>query len=161
MKITFRKTIYACAVLLAIILFSLGAGSCYMLSYSLGEDPNRKDVDSAYNVLYRRVPDMRCWVDSLKQNGLLRDTFITMPSGERHHAIYLRADSAQGRTAIVVHGYRDTAPKYLYLGRMYHRDLGFNILMPDLHAHGLSDGEGIGMGWNERHDVIRWAEVAE
>ena len=161
MKITFRKTIYASTVLLAIILFSLGAGSCYMLSYSLGEDPNRKDVDSAYNVLYKRVPDMRCWVDSLKQNGLLRDTFITMPSGERHHAIYLRADSAQGRTAIVVHGYRDTAPKYLYLGRMYHRDLGFNILMPDLHAHGLSDGEGIGMGWNERHDVIRWAEVAE
>ena len=38
MKITFRKTIYASTVLLAIILFSLGAGSCYMLSYSLGED---------------------------------------------------------------------------------------------------------------------------
>ena len=67
MKVTFRKTIYASTVLLAIILFSLGAGSCYMLSYSLGEDPNRKDVDSAYNVLYKRVPDMRCWVDSLKQ----------------------------------------------------------------------------------------------
>ena len=49
MKITFRKTIYACAVLLAIMLFSLGAGSCYMLSYSLGEDPNLSPAP-------RRVP---------------------------------------------------------------------------------------------------------
>ena len=65
MKITFRKTIYICTVLLAILLFSLGAGSCYMLSYSLGEDTNRRDVDSAYNVLYKRMPDMSCKHKSL------------------------------------------------------------------------------------------------
>lgn len=156
-----RRIIYSSSVLLAIILFSLGVGSCYMLSYSLSEDPNRRDVDSVYNILYKWVPDMRAWTDSLKQGGLLRDTFITMPSGEVHHALYIRSDSANGRTAIIVHGYRDSAPKYLYLGRMYHRDLGYNILMPELHAHGLSEGKSIGMGWNDRHDVIRWAEVAE
>lgn len=160
-KITFRKTIYTCTVLLAIMLFSLGAGTCYMLSYSLSEDPNRKDTDSIYSLLYRIAPDIKPWADSLKNNRLLCDTFITMPSGERHHAIYLRNDSAKGRTAIILHGYRESAPKYLYLGRMYHRDLDCNILLPDLHAHGQSEGEGIGMGWNERHDVIRWAEVAE
>ena len=33
MKITFRKTIYICTVLLAIILFSLGAGKMYVRNH--------------------------------------------------------------------------------------------------------------------------------
>lgn len=83
-----------------------------------------------------------------------------MPSGERHHALYFRSDSAHGRTAVLVHGYKDCAVKFLYLGRMYHRDLGYNVVMPDLHAHGLSEGDAIGMGWNDRLDVKRWTEMA-
>ena len=32
--------------------------------------------------------------------------------------------------------------------------------MPDLAAHGKSDGDAIGMGWNERLDVLEWMEIA-
>ena len=32
--------------------------------------------------------------------------------------------------------------------------------MPDLHAHGLSEGDAIGMGWQERKDVMHWMTVA-
>lgn len=140
---------------------TLMAATFYMLDYSLSPDPNRLNPTAAYRSLYQRVPDMQQWVDSLQKCGLLRDTFVTMPSGECHHAYYLPSKRAQGRTAIVVHGYRDSALKFMYLGRMYHRDLHYNILMPDLHAHGLSEGESIGMGWNERFDVLHWAAVAE
>jgi len=153
------SVIVACLFVAVAVL--LCGGSCYMLGYSLSPDPNRRDVDSMYAVLYERVPDMKPWVDSLEHHGLLRDTFISMPSGEKAHALYVRGDTAKGRTAIVVHGYKDTAVKYLYLGRMYNRDLGFNVLLPDLHAHGLSDGDAIQMGWNDRNDVIKWMEVAE
>lgn len=139
----------------------IGIASQYMLDYALSPDPNRKDSEAAYKTLYQRMPDMKHWVDSLQARGLLRDTFVLMPSGEIHHAVYLRAERAQGRTAIILHGYRDSARKFLYLGRMYHQVMQYNILMPDLHAHGLSEGETIGMGWNERHDVRHWIEVAE
>ena len=149
------------AIVMAAIVAFLGGCSMYMLDYSLRADPNRRDVDSAYSVLYRRMPDMRPWVDSLVRLNLLKDTFVTMSSGERHHALYLRSDSACGKTAVIIHGYKDSAPKYLFIGRMYHRDLGFNILMPDLHAHGRSDGDDIQMGWKDRIDVRRWTEVAE
>lgn len=132
-----------------------------MLSYSLTPDPDRRDTDSAYATLFSQYPYMRHWTDSMLQSGALRDTFVTMPSGERHHALYARCDSAHGRTAIVVHGYKDCAVKFLYLGHMYHHDLGYNILLPDLHAHGLSDGEEIQMGWKDRKDVIKWTEIAE
>lgn len=156
-----RRIVMAAAALAAIVVLALAGGSFYMLGYSLDPDPNRADTDSAYAQLYSRMPDMRPWADSLRRCGLLRDTFVAMPGGERHHALWLRADSACGRTAVIVHGYKDCAVKFLYLGRMYHRDLGYNILLPDLHAHGLSDGGSIGMGWNDRLDVMRWAEVAE
>lgn len=156
-----KKTIFAILAVLAVIAAAIAWGSAYMLSYSLTPDPNRRDTDSAYAELYARYPDMRQWTDSMRRAGALRDTFITMPGGERHHALYARGDTAHGRTAVIVHGYKDCAVKFLYLGRMYHHDLGFNILLPDLHAHGLSDGKEIQMGWKDRYDVMRWAEVAE
>lgn len=154
-----KKTIWFLSVAATIVGIIITGASFYMLGYSLASDPNRHDLDSAYSVLYRKIPDMKTWVDSLNSHKLLRDTFITMSSGERHHALYLRNDSAHGRTAVIVHGYKDCSVKFLYLGRMYHRDLGFNILLPDLHGHGLSDGDDIRMGWDDRLDVMRWIEV--
>ena len=38
--------------------------------------------------------------------------------------------------------------------------MGYSILLPDLHAHGLSEGDLIGMGWNDRLDVLHWMTVA-
>ena len=160
-SIIMRKKILLSAVAAVVIIITAIAGaSVYMLDYSLASDPNRHDVDSAYKVLYHQIPDMKPWIDSLRNRKLLRDTFVTMPSGERHHAILLRNDSAHGRTAVIVHGYKDCSIKFLYLGRMYHRDLGFNILLPDLHGHGLSEGDNIQMGWKDRLDIKRWTEIA-
>lgn len=146
--------------LVILILIAITGGSVYMLDYSLSSDPNRKDMDSAYTALFKRIPDMRPWVDSMNARGTIKDTFLTMPTGERHHALYFRADSANGRTVVLVHGYKDCAVKFLYLGRMYHRDLKYNVVMPDLHGHGLSDGDDIQMGWKDRLDVKRWTEMA-
>ena len=155
-----KKILLSAATAVAIVVIAITGASFYMLDYSLAADPNRHDVDSAYKVLYHKVPDMKPWVDSLRSRNLLRDTFVTMPSGERHHALYLRNDSAHGRTAVIVHGYKDCSIKFLFLGRMYHRDLGFNILLPDLHGHGLSEGTDIQMGWKDRLDIKRWTEIA-
>lgn len=156
-----KKVLAITAIIVVILCAMTLGGSYYMLDFSLKSDPNRRDVDSAYNMLFMRMADMEPWVDSVRSNGLLRDTFVIMPSGERHHAIYMRGDSAKGRTAVIVHGYKDCCVKFLFLGRMYQRDLGFNILLPDLHGHGLSDGEDIQMGWKDRKDVRHWTEVAE
>lgn len=156
-----KKILTVTAAIIAIAGVMLLGASHYMLDFSLAPDPNRHNTDSAYTMLFARMSDMKPWMDSIKSNGLLRDTFVTMPSGERHHAIYMRSDSAKGRSAVVVHGYKDCCVKFLFLGRMYQRDLGFNILLPDLHGHGLSEGEDIQMGWKDRQDVRHWAEVAE
>lgn len=155
-----RKIAFAMAGIVLALAVALTCGGMYMLSYSLTPDPNRQDTDSAYRQLFRHYPYMAQWTDSMRRNGVLRDTFVTMPSGERHHALFARCDSAHGRTAIIVHGYKDCAVKFLFLGRMYHHDMGHNILLPDLHAHGLSEGGEIQMGWKDRKDVEHWAKLA-
>lgn len=146
--------------ILVFIFVVLAFASNFMVKFSLSPDPGRENIDSVALVLYERYPDIRPWVDSIKANEHLKDTFVVMPSGERHHAFYMEAANAEGKTAVVVHGYRDSAIKFFYLMRMYNRDLGYNVLMPDLHAHGYSQGDMIQMGWKDADDVLQWAEIA-
>jgi fermentation-respiration switch protein FrsA (DUF1100 family) len=156
-----KRLIYLLLASLLIAMAVIAGASVYMLSYSLTPDPNRSDTARAYATLYQRCPDVRQWVDSVRQHRILRDTFAVMPGGERHHALFLRGDTANGRTAIVVHGYKDCAVTYLMIAKIYHQQLGYNVLLPDLHAHGLSEGSAIQMGWLDRHDVLHWAALAE
>ena len=142
------------AVVLTIAVLVLVGASFYMLDYSLAPDPNRRDVDSCYRQLLAGYPECQEWIDSLHRINALRDTFVVMASGERHHALYI--DKAVGKTAVVVHGWRDCAVEFLWLARIYERELGYNVVLPELHACGESEGDAIQMGWKDRHDVVQW-----
>ena len=150
------KKILLCFVSLLALLLTVTVGaSFYMLDYSLSPDDNRADTDSCYNLLFDRYPNTKPWIDSLNRVGALRDTFVVMPTGERHHALYIHHGS--NKTALIIHGWRDTAVEYLFLAHLYEHVLGgYNVVVPDLHAHGLSDGDMVQMGWKDRKDVLCW-----
>lgn len=145
------------SIIIVLLLAAVTGGSFYMLHVSLAPDPNRADRDSCFQQLFRDYPETGPWIDSLMSCHALRDTFITMPTGERHHAYYINRGAR--KTALVIHGWRDQAIKYFCLALMYERDLGYNVVIPDLHAHGQSEGEAIDMGWQNRHDVKRWMQI--
>ncbi len=142
-------------VLLTII---LGVASYVMLKYAL--TPHRMADSEAIDRVKSECPWTAAWVDSIVATGALRDTIITRADGAAMRAHWLRADSPTDRVAVLLHGYKCQGLAMLKVGYMFHHQLGYNILMPDLAAHGKSDGDAIGMGWNERHDVLRWMEVA-
>ena len=83
MRPSLRKALYISAGIIIIILAALTAASFYMLRFSLAPDPNRRDTDSTYNILYSRFPDMKPWMDSIRAGGHLRDTFVVSPAGVR------------------------------------------------------------------------------
>lgn len=67
-------------------------------------------------------------------------------------------DPDSHRWAIMVHGYTARRQMMRNYGAMYAR-YGFNLLMPDLRAHGESEGNYIGMGWPDRLDILKWIDM--
>ena len=129
-----KKVVVLCIVDVLVVLLSVTIGaSFYMLDYSLSPDPERNDTAYCYHEQFVNYPETRSWVDSLRRNNALRDTFVVMSSGEKHHALYI--SKSAGRTALVLHGWRDCGIDFLYLARLYERELGCNVVIPDLHAH--------------------------
>lgn len=158
MKRIFRISVIGILVLTAVLV----GGGFYLLSYSLQPDALiRERTASAREEMLQQYPVLRPWLDSLERTGALRDTSILGQEGERLHALYAPAPRPTSRTAVIVHGYTDCAVRMLMIGYLYHRDLGFNILLPDLHYHGESEGRAIRMGWRDRLDVLRWMETAD
>ena len=152
-----KKILWSLAIIVTVFVIATIGGSFYMLDFSLAPDPNRMDTDSCYRQQFEKYPESKEWVDSLRSIGALRDTFMTMPTGERHHAFFV--DRGSTRTALVIHGWRDCAIKFFWLARIYEHELGYNVVMPDLHACGESEGEAIQMGWKDRLDVLHWMKT--
>ena len=143
-------------VLVVLIAATIG-GSFYMLDYSLAPESDRTDTAHCFREQFRNYPETRPWVDSLRRINALRDTFVIMPTGERHHALYIR--NGRNRTALILHGWRDCSIDFLWLARIYEKELCYDVVIPDLHAHGLSEGDMIQMGWLDRKDALHWLAV--
>ena len=149
--------LWVAGLILLMFVVTFVGGSYYMLFYSLAPNAERADTASCFRRLYEKYPETQPWVDSLRGVGGLRDTFVTMPTGEKHHALFVRRGS--NRTALVLHGWRSCSIDILFLARIYEQELGYNIVVPDFHAHGLSDGDMIQMGWLDRMDMREWLKI--
>ena len=158
MKRVLIYMILAVAVLVALIV----SGGFYLVSFALqpAEFIAERNAQS-YAYMKETYPHIAPWLDSLQTTpGVMRDTTIRGQEGELLHARYIAARERTSRTAVIVHGYTDNSLRMMMIGYMYHNDLGYNILLPDLHYHGKSEGRAVRMGWKDRIDVLRWMEVA-
>ena len=59
---------------------------------------------------------------------------------------------------ITVHGYMGSGAKMAFYAENFY-NMGYNVLVPDLRGHGKSEGDYIGMGWNDRKDILRWIDL--
>lgn len=155
-----RKHLIGTGIVLLLLVAILSGGSHYMLNYSLRPDNRGKDLSGSWRYMFETYPYLRQWTDSLQQADALKDTFIYAPGKVRLHAYYAAAAHPTTKTAVIIHGYTDNAIRMMMLGYMYNKELGFNILLPDLQHTGLSGGNAIQMGWHDRKDVMLWMEVA-
>ena len=159
MKKTTKKWIATVsAVILAILIAVITYGSFYLVDYALTSKPQSHKKN--WGKAFAWYPELRPWLDSIRAERAWSDTFAIMPDGTRAHAVLIRSTKANGRTAVVVHGYTNNSIDMLHIARIYNKEMHYNIVLPDLHGHGLTGGNDIQMGWKDRIDVLKWIEMA-
>lgn len=95
-----------------------------------------------------------------KQNWIVQNSNkVTILSHDnlKLNAYEIQNINQTNKWAIVVHGYMGQGKNMLGPAQHFY-ELGYNVLAIDLRAHGLSEGDYIGMGWPDRLDLIKWIE---
>ena len=91
------------------------------------------------------------WFNSSKY----KDIYITARDQLRLHAYQINQPVKSNNWVIICHGYAGKASSMQNAAKHFY-DQGYEVLMPDARGHGQSDGKYIGMGWDERLDMIDW-----
>ena len=92
----------------------------------------------------------------LKESPVRRDIFTASVDGLRLHAHVLGPASPEGHHwAVCIHGYADAADSMGLYARHYYEQ-GYGVLLPDLRGHGESEGSYVGLGWDDRLDIVAW-----
>ena len=143
-------------ILLVAVIIILGSN--FLVNYSLC--PRKYTTEEGEKYVRERFETINPWMDRIQSSGELKDTFIVAPDGVKLHAFYAKSAIPTKKTAVIVHGYTDQALTMFHIAYLYHNDLNFNILVPDLRYAGLSGGDAIQMGWKDRLDVEQWIEKA-
>lgn len=151
-----KKILITTGVVVLVLAAAVVGGSLYLLNFAL--TPYHRSEAEALDRIYKHSPHLRVWVDSLNAAGAMHDTVVEI-NGNRLNAMYISAPTPSNRVAVLIHGYKDCNAMMLQVGDIYYH-MGYNLLLPDLYAHGKSEGDHIRMGWLDRLDVMKWMEIA-
>lgn len=108
-------------IFVLLIIALLGA-SQYMLDYSLRPKNRGKNLESSWQYMFKTYSYLKPWIDSLKQNQALKDTFIYSPDHVKLHAYYVASSRPTAKTAVIVHGYTDNAIRMMMIGYLYNKN---------------------------------------
>lgn len=87
-----------------------------------------------------------------------KDVYVTSDDGLKLHAYLAENKNSNGKYAVIFHGYTSKGSHMKRYAKRFYK-LGYSVLVPDARAHGTSEGRIRGMGWLERKDAIKWAEL--
>ena len=88
------------------------------------------------------------------------DVYVRSHDGLLLHG-YMHCEEKNEKVAILLHGYKSTPFTDFSGGALLLMKLGYNIIMVDQRAHGLSEGNTLSFGALEHKDAVSWARFAE
>lgn len=135
-------------IVLFIVCISLYVGN-YLYDYTLNPY-SKHNISEKIETNKEVAQESRQW---LSENSV--NVSLTSKDNLNLHASYI--DQNSHIYMIMVHGYRgDGASIISPIKQM--KKAGYNLLIPDLRGHGFSEGDYIGMGWDDREDILQWID---
>lgn len=83
------------------------------------------------------------------------DVYVNSPDGLKLHGYKILNNTSTNKWVITVHGYTSKGLEMNNYAKEFY-NMGYNVLIPDLRSHGESEGSYIGMGWDDRLDILEW-----
>lgn len=160
-----KKKLSIAAAIMLVIAACVGYAGYYLMDFAIVRKPPdaEHNVAPSYNISKEDVAAIernskamavktKAWLESAAKEEAAQ---ITSDGLKLKAQLVLQPNSH--KWLIAVHGYtrdhhymEDIA--YEYAQRKY------QVLLPDLRAHGLSEGTHIGMGWLDRKDLLQWID---
>lgn len=148
-----KKVIKVVVVMILVVVLILCGVSLYIGNYFYDYTLNPK---STHNITDNIETNPQTVVEAnqwLAQNS--QEVSIQSYDDLKLHAYSVEQDSHV--YVIMVHGYRGDGSTIIWPIRKM-KNQGYNLLIPDLRGHGLSEGDYIGMGWDDREDILQWID---
>ncbi len=150
------------AVLTAAITF-LGAYLLIRTAFFYHEDRDRRTMtDLMLNPANTNESrDNIVWLFKRLEAGKSEEMSVKSFDGLSLNGLFLPSDKCNNRLIICFHGYTATGLyEFGHMVRFFH-EKGFDVLLPDMRAHGRSEGKITTMGTLERKDIKPWVELAQ
>ena len=143
-----RIVICLCIGVALLIGLALYVGN-YLYDYTLNPYSS-KNITEKMEVSETSKQESHAWLSRHSQ-----DVYMRSYDDLDLHGYWI--DQGSDVCVIMVHGYRSDGASILSpIKKM--KDWGYNLLIPDLRGHGQSEGDYIGMGWDDRLDVLDWID---
>ncbi|MCA1055643.1 alpha/beta hydrolase [Rossellomorea aquimaris] len=156
-----RIGVTLCWLLIITVVILIGAGN-YIYNVALnrsdegiklyGTEEAVKAV-SALEEEQKRLQELTSWTGQQD----FEEVEIHSDDGLKLSALYLKNDASNGKTVILTHGYKGNNEQLPEVTKFYY-EKGYDILKPDARGHGKSEGDYIGMGWDDRQDIRKWID---
>ncbi len=145
--------ILSAVVVLALIVYTIASFYCFNFVIKRKKKPDRPTKETH---IIRAEMRRQCKDRLFKRNP--EDLSLKSVDGLEMKAWFLPKEGSK-RFVICVHGYGGNGPdEFSHMMPFWYDDMGYNYLLPDLTAHGRSEGKYIGFGTFDSKNVLLWAQ---
>lgn len=147
---TKKKVMIFLGILLLLIISTGGIAGNYMYNLALNPNTSKEKVFGKSN----STDEVSNWIidESNYKDKFIKSGTINL------HGYEIENSNKSNVWVVSVHGYNGNGSKMADYAKGFY-DMGYNVLVPDLRGHGESEGNYIGMGWDDRLDILKWINL--
>jgi len=153
------KPLYLVVAIIIFLLVILTAVTVFFFNFAIvGKRLSKENAikraknHKVYKTYADRIVNGIEWISNCKQKHVEIKSYDNI----KLFGTLIEAEDKTDNTVILFHGWTSRGFfDFSCIIEMYHKN-GFNVLMPDQRAHGMSGGKYTCFGVKERYDVISW-----